>query len=104
MSERLNASQRRIYSLVEYADQEAQLWPISEDLEQRARLLFPVGWITEIRISQEGHLGFPRCFKLRAYCAFDLSTYPFQILALNPATSRPELGCWVTRAFRVVRP
>lgn len=103
-AERLNASQRRTYSLVEYCDSEADLWLMIPDLEARANLLFPVGWMAEIRVTQEGHIGFPRCFKLLAFSAYTLTGSPFKMEILSPATSRSDLGCWIPRAFRVTRP
>lgn len=102
--DRLNPSQRRTYSLVEYADQEAEVWKKVLDLEARANVLFPPGWMAEIRITQEGHLGFPRCFKLLCYSAYTLGGSPFKMEILSPATSRSDLGCWIPRAFRVTRP
>lgn len=102
--ERLNPSQRRTYSLVEYVDQEADVWKMALSLEERAHLLFPIGWMAEIRIFQQGHIGFPQAFKLQAFCAFTLGGSPFKMEILSPATSRSDLGCWVPRAFKVTRP
>lgn len=101
--EPLNPSQRREYVLVETVDQMADIWPVAEDLERRAKLMFPEHWFAEIRITQ-GIPSNPRGYKVKAFCSYTLTTYPFQMLILSPATSRPDLGCWVIRAFKIQRP
>jgi len=99
--ERLNPSQRRTYEIAACVAHEADLWPSAKDLEERAKLLFPIGWTVEIRISQQGREGAPRAFRLLAHSTFLLQTIPFEMQILSQATSRPDLACWVTRCFRV---
>lgn len=101
--ERLNPSQRREYSLSADCEQMSDIWQIAAELETKAKSSFPPDWMAEIRITQ-GTSRFPRGYHIRCYSSYTLGGTPFQMLILSPATSRSDLGCWVIRAFKVVRP
>lgn len=96
-----NAWERREFCLVEEAQTEAQVWVVAKELEARGQAAFPRGWMAEIRVFQ-GSRQDPRGYTVKCICNFRLSSTPFEMLILSPATSRSSLGCWIPRAFRVV--
>lgn len=100
---RLNPSQRREFVLVEFVDKEADLWPVSKDMEKRANQIFPAGWMAEVRIEMLGREGHPGAYRIRVVSNYLMTTTAFEMQVLSPATSRPDMGCWVTRAFKVNR-
>lgn len=99
--ERLNATQRRVFILAECVKTEAEIWPMAEELEKRAKACFPSGWSAEIRISYGSNACPAKCYRVMAYSDITLKLADWKVCALNPLTSKPELGCWITRTFKI---
>lgn len=99
-AERLNPSQRKEWVLVEECPAYADIWPLAESLEARAKACFPESWVAEIRVFQ-GTTRDPRAFRVKCISTYLHRPPSFQIQILSPATSVPHLGCWVIRAFKI---
>lgn len=98
-AERLNASQRREFSLSENVEKEADIWDAADELEKRSKCCFPRGWITEIRITFNDGVCPARWYRVRAISNIKLTSSTFSMNELSAATSRPDFGCWIVRAF-----